>query len=64
MNIAIRIDTKKNPATNASGIHNGANTQNHVMLAPNSLQTNSTINNNPGNPTPPCTTTLLFDIEI
>lgn len=57
------IDTIKNPTTNARGIHNGANTQNHVMLAPNSLQTNNTINNNPGNPTPPFTTTL-FDIEI
>lgn len=57
------IDTIKNPTINASGIHNGANTQSHVILVPNSLQTNSTINNNPGNPTPPFTITL-FDIEI
>ena len=61
--IVIKIDIKIIPITNARGIHSGENTQNHVILAPNSLQTNSTINNRPGNPTPPFTITLL-DIEV
>lgn len=46
-----------------NGIHKGANTHNQPMLAPNSLQTNKTINNRPGNPIPFLTITLL-DIKI
>lgn len=46
-----------------NGIHNGENTHNHPILAPNNLHTNKTINNRPGNPIPFLTITLL-DIEI
>lgn len=56
------IDTIKNPATNARGIHKGAITQNQVILAPNNLQASSTINSRGKKPIPPLVATL--DIEI